>query len=64
MNYFKWFRAVFVDSLPLDVLGVVCGVIMGLVVVLARQAVEQLRVLPAQQAEQVLQQVTRVKFCI
>ena len=46
--------AILVDSLPLDILWLFGEVLVGLHVVLARQAVEELRVLPAQQAEQVL----------
>ncbi len=56
MDNLDWLGAVLVDGLPLEELRLGGGALVCLVVVLARQAVEQLGVLPAQQAEQVLWQ--------
>jgi hypothetical protein len=59
-----WLSAVLVDGLPFEVLRLGGGALVGLIVVLARQAVEQLGVLPAQQAEQVLWQgITELHHC-
>ncbi len=51
MDNLDWLSAVLVDGLPFEELRLGGGALVGLIVVLARQAVEQLGVLPAQQAE-------------
>ena len=59
MHYLGRLGAILVDSLPLDILWLLGGVLVGLDIVLARQAVEELRVLPAQQAEHVLEHLNK-----